>query len=62
MKKKIEEGTPTEQIEVEFNLGQSDMVCSMHLGDGELSLKNPYPTVNFGYEKAPKQPRRKLIR
>ncbi len=38
------------------------MVCSLHFIDGEPSYKNPNPTVNLGYEKPSKQPRRKLIR
>ena len=45
-----------------WNPGQSDMVCSFHFVDGEPSFKNPNPTLNLGYEKPPKRPRRKIAR
>ena len=42
--------------------GESDLVCSLHFVDGKPSLENPNPTLNLGYQKAAKNPRRALIR
>ena len=42
--------------------GESDLVCSVHFVDGKPSLQNPNPTLNLGYQKAAKKPRRTLIR
>ena len=36
------------------------MVCSFYFVDGEPSFDNPNPTLNLGYEKPSKRPRRKL--
>ena len=38
------------------------VVCSFHFVDGEPSFDNPNPTLNLGYEKPSKRPRRKLAR
>lgn len=42
--------------------GQSDMVCSKHFVDGLPTSNNPYPTLQLGYEKPTKKPRRQLVR
>ena len=42
--------------------GESDMVCSVHFLDGKPTAANPNPTVDLGYEKPSKKPRRALIR
>ena len=42
--------------------GQSDMICSNHFVDGKPTKENPAPTINLGYQKPAKIPRRKLIR
>ncbi|XP_065060352.1 uncharacterized protein LOC135687672 [Rhopilema esculentum] len=46
----------------EWTPGQSDMVCSMHFVDGRPTLENPNPTLNLGYDKPAKKPRRELVR
>ena len=38
------------------------MICSLHFVDGEPTYINPNPTINLGYEKPAKKPRRKLSR
>ena len=38
--------------------GNSDRVCSIHFVDDQPSAKNPYPTLNMGYEKKQTNPRR----
>ena len=38
------------------------MVCSKHFVDGKPTSENPMPTLNLGYEKPTKVPRRKLLR
>ena len=46
----------------EWTPGQTDMVCSMHFVDGRPTLENPKPTLNLGYDKPSKKPRRELVR
>ena len=45
-----------------WNPGQSDMVCSFHFVDGKPSFDNPNPSLNRGYEKPSKRPRRNRAR
>ena len=45
-----------------WNPGQSDMVCSFHFVDGKPSFDNSNPSLNLGYEKRSKRPRRNLAR
>ncbi len=46
----------------EWTPGQSDMVCSIHFVDGRPTLENPNPTLDLGYDKPAKRPRRELVR
>ena len=52
----------TTQKNTRWTPGQSDMICSLHFVDGEPTYINPNPTINLGYEKPAKKPRRKLSR
>ena len=38
------------------------MVCSIHFVDGRPTLENPNPTLDLGYDKPAKRPRRELVR
>ena len=49
-------------IETRRKLDTSDMVCSKHFVDGKPTSENPMPSLNLGYEKPTKVPRRKLLR
>ena len=42
--------------------GQSDMICSKHFADGQPTLANPNPSLDLGYDKPAKKPRRALVR
>ncbi|XP_065056361.1 uncharacterized protein LOC135684653 [Rhopilema esculentum] len=46
----------------EWTPGQSDMVCSRHFVDGRPTLANPNPSLDLGYDKPAKIPRRTLVR